>query len=223
MKGVSDNATNEPGADGFVMYNKCDLTVRWATSFVEPYTPGAGSQENPGIRVIERHEPTAEFITIDPTPYDDDPLGKYLGWDNGDNPTTFTPLSDEEAPGKRVLDMSYVITRVNVPSEPPTEMYDYVGLINSTSVSEIKTSKVYPAGTLLYNGSTDETVDGADGQLSWTITYNFTYRPNGWNKFWRRDTGTWQTPQLVDPLLVTNYDFPTYPAADLNKVFGRTP
>lgn len=224
IRGVGETAETEPVSPIFpdatiVKYTHALLTVTYETVYWENYIPGAGSQDDPGIIIEESLDLASEFIRI-PAEFSD---GSYLAWSNGEVPTpTFNDVDEDESPGKVIRLSSYVITRFNVPSIPD-EIRTLMGTVNLNPIEEITSGFIYEPETLLYAGATPNTSAVPDGTNTWTVTYRFNYRPNGWNKFWRPQTSTWEKPHRlsVNDSDLGGYD--TYESADTNLVFARTP
>ena len=233
IKGVgADAASTAVSSNQSIQnYDVALLVVNYETVFFEPYSPGSGVQESPGIRVEETLELGSEFLTVGNGPAAD---GSVMVWSDvideyASALTGYTYLEEDEAPSKRFAYHQYVITRFSVPNEPPDELYDYPGFINSSAVNMVKGSKSFEPGTLFFNGASPKTVDGPDGETTWTITYRFTYKPNGWNRIWDKSTATYKhlfrknkygNVQL-DPITLIPIAYPLYTSADLNLVFAR--
>lgn len=138
------------------------------------YTQG---QEDDGSGNIfsETLEPNAEFITLN---------HKKFRWGSA----TGRKVEPEEAPGKLIVGFDYVQTRYNL-SALPIEILS-PNVVNDAPVAATLLGLTFPTETLLYvNSVPSRTIDSA-GNDKWTMPSRFSYRENGWNKFWNPAAGT---------------------------------
>ena len=127
-------------------------------------------------------EPSAEFLTQD---------AKGFAWKDGDK---FKQLLPAEAPGKIFQSCEYVVT-IRGSSALSLSILDKIGKCNSVSVFSDQLGVSFPAETLLFG--TPSLTKNSNGTLN--VTYRFTYRPNGWNKFWRPATQSWIEMYKLEP------------------------
>ena len=66
--------------------------------------------------------------------------------------------------------------------------------------------RTFPAETLLYNPPRLERDITTEGARAWRVTYRFTYRPEGWNKFPRRGYDTMETVYKAGGAALEVYD-----------------
>jgi len=128
--------------------------------------------------ISESLEPTAEFQTLD-----------YRGfcWSSGSG----TPLEKDEAPGRLVRGLDYVHTRHRMTSVSPAVL-SLVGYVNAGAMYAPTLGLSFAAQTLLYNPpslSKKYTTTGSDFTVG---TFRFTFKPNGWNTFWRQATQAYE-------------------------------
>lgn len=124
----------------------------------------------------EEIEPTAEFITLD---------HKRFRWgaQNGD------PLLEQEAPGKLVKGLNLVRTFYKVPPPLPIQILDAVGGVNASGESAPILGLSFDKETLLYQPPNLSRTIKTDGTgFAFTIKMKYSYKPQGWNKFWRSKT-----------------------------------
>lgn len=185
-------------------YNNAELTV----------TYGNGPGDSADL-VSESLEPTAEFLTLPPE--------KFL-WGSG-TVGTGVDLEEDEAPGMLIRGMDYVLTRYQVPYIP-IALTTLPGKVNDATVtaSLLLTSPgvcmAFAAETLLFGNPTLQRTTKTDNSPCWTINYRFSYRPSGWNKYWRSGAST--------PGYETLYEkggsaYKSYPTASFAGICGALP
>ena len=175
---ASETTTNEQN----LVYTDALVTASYSTD------DGTGATD----AVSESIEPTAEFLTLD---------YRLFKWSDG------TPLKEGEAPGKLIRGLEYKRT-VYDQTTVPSSILTNVGCVNSNTVTASVLGWSFAAGTLLFKAPTLSRTIDSNGQGKWTINYAYSYRPNGWNKFWKSDTGTWATIQV----LRTGSDYNNFPS-----------
>ncbi len=128
-------------------------------------------QEADGALFSEELQPTAEHLTLP---------GKNFVWASSQK-----RLTDDEAPGILVRGLDYVLTHYGVTTIPAAAL-TLVGCVNNATVNAYFLGLSFPAETLLFNPptTTRRVILKPTPQLKWTLVYRFTYKPNGWNKFW---------------------------------------
>ena len=131
-------------------------------------------QSNGADLFSETLEPTAEFLTLDYTQF---------RWQNGD------PLTEGEAPGMLQRGLDYVLTHHNLQAIPSAAL-SLIGAVNDAPVTSYTLGLCFAAGTLLFNPPCCQrrVAVGPNPTLTWTVTYRLTYKPQGWNYFWRTET-----------------------------------
>jgi len=183
-------------AGGAMAWAKARLRVTY-----RPPAFGSAGDDPARALVSESIEPAAEFLTV---PAED------LYWDAAQE----EPLGDDYELPKLVRMAEWVYTRHRMPYIP-AGTWSLIGRVNASAVTSARLNASFAAETLLYQPPQlyrRTTSDGTDG---WDITYRFTYRPDGWNKFYR--------PGETDPQPI--YDaagtvFKPYAAADFSAVVG---
>jgi hypothetical protein len=128
--------------------------------------------------ITEALEPTAEFQSLGAE-------GFKWGSSTGD------ALTDAEAPGHLVRGLDYKVTLHKV-MFIPSAVLDLVGCVNDSPVAARFLGLTFPPETLLYNPPTTQRRITVETVEAWTLNYRFTFRPTGWNKFYRKKTGKWE-------------------------------
>lgn len=191
VRAVGVGTRPHPGAisaDGTTQYGRYEK----ALLSVEYSTPTGGGKEPESDQTgrelyTERIEPSVEFLTL-PTMKSDasgmisTPLWT---WQNGDAVTV------EQAPGILIKSIAYIRTVHNV-SHLSQEYLDANGKINANKIKARSLGISFPKETLLFSIDGTERTVTTQGVGSWAFSFRFTYRPDGWNKFYRWDTNTWQ-------------------------------
>jgi hypothetical protein len=160
--------TAEGGDLTLARYEAAQLTVRYS---LPPDFGGMPGDDE--VFVTESLEPNAEFLTLSPF---------WYFW-SSDGST----LTDEEAPAKQLRSVDWIYERAKMPYIPQAT-FDLVGYCNKEAVISNSLGVTFAAETLLYKPPSlrrDRTFSGVG---KWSIRYAFSYRPQGWNKFWRGST-----------------------------------
>jgi len=146
----------------------------------------------------ESLEPTAEFITQD---------HKRYVWGS----STGNPLTEAEAPGRIVRGLNLVRTIYKLPSVP-VSLLSLPGTCNDTSYVSSLLGLTFPAETLLFSPPTlDRTIE-TDGSEGFNLSLKFSYKPEGWNKFWRAESESYE--EIYDTQSEAVYK--NYPLADFS-------
>lgn len=132
----------------------------------------------------ESLEPTAEFLTLD---------YKRFRWSapQGD------PILEGEAPGRQLRGLNLVRTMYRRPSVP-AECLTRVGYVNQATYTSALLGLSFPAETMLFNPPNTSRSIKTDGTEGWTITTKFSVKPQGWNKYWRMKTNSWERMYLLN-------------------------
>ena len=166
--------TVDSGDPQRLAYAKARLNVDYGIR--DDGTGGTGGDDDPAVLVTESLEPAVEFMTV---PHE----GLY--WDAGKT----LPLIEAEAPAWQFKTMDWVYTRHQVRTIP-SGVFSLVGCCNDAVVYSYSLRHTFPAFTLLYNVPQLSRTLTALGWSVWEISFRFTYRPQGWNKF-RKADGAW--------------------------------
>lgn len=169
-----DEEVRPDGADtSAAVYVTAQLTVSYKTG-LDQSDPGDDTKP----QVQESIEPYAEFMTLPAQ-------GFFWSGTNG------AALKDEEAPGKLFKGANWNIT-IKAVKDIPSATYSLCGKVNADQVHSNTLNVDFDAETLLYNPPVLTRVVQADGTLAWDIAYRFSFRPQGWNRFWRGATQEWE-------------------------------
>lgn len=182
--GATPFKAEQKGSDDVAAYEKALITVEYG-----PPKGGAPPEDVEGVLMSESLEPTAEFLTEDYTQFQ---------WGSG---ATGIPLKENEAPGRLMRGLDYVVTLHQVTTLPASTL-SHVGFVNSVAISPKTvglTGLTFAIETLLYQPPTIQRVITTEGAKKWTVTKRYTYKPNwdganarGWNWFWRAETGIYE-------------------------------
>lgn len=180
-KGIS-----APGA--IVTYEKALITI----VYLSP-RPGDPEDDGAGQFIAERLEPSAEFLTLDHTRF-------RWGSGAGDH------LNEQEAPGRLIKTLDYVFTRFDVDSIPGAAL-SLLGKVNNQILIANFLGVTFGTETLLFNPPSIERQVDTSGQMKMQIAYRFTYKPEGWNVFWRSKTRQYEQMFLAgDETPFDNYE-----------------
>lgn len=194
------------GGDGLLAYPEkmwtkalSDLLSRMASY---PRAILTVEYETPELVGTETIEPVVEFRTLDHSKFIWGRVETYTTI-NGEEATRVVATSDRlapnEAPGKLELGCDLKVT-LNAVRTLPLAMLYLPGHVNHARITFGRTNLVYEAQTLLFHPPTAERRVLPDYSEAWRVSYRFSYRPSGWNRFWRQKTQSW------DPILVKRAD-----------------
>jgi hypothetical protein len=159
---------------GFTQYEAAVVTIEFDTK---------GPEDDD--MVTESWEPTVEFLTL--------PKEGFFWADSDTAGAVGTPATDAEAPGKIIYGGEYKITYGQLMAIP-TQAYTLSGYVNKYDFTpySIGNGKVFGAETLLFLPPVIERVWTMEQAKAWKMSYHFSWRQSGWNKFWRSKTGAWE-------------------------------
>lgn len=139
------------------VYDYALVTVNYSHKIVDVFT--------------ESLEPTAEFVTVDHLKF---------AWGAADG----IPLLEAEAPGFLLKSCNLVRTLYNLPSLP-ANLLDLIGKSNDADYTSALLGLTFPEETLLFQPAMPTRTFTTTGTTGWTLQLKFSYKPQGWNKFWR--------------------------------------
>jgi len=159
--------------------------------------------EDGGELFSESLEPSTENLPI---------TWEKFKWKNG------PPISAGEVPGMPFPSMDYMLTKYNLNSIPAAAL-TLVGCCNDTAVLAKTLGQTFPTQTLLFHPPTlqRKVSIGSESSLKWTANYRFTFKPQGWNKFWNVSKAGgpgWDTLQVWNGSAFVDYD--QYPPASFS-------
>ncbi len=156
--------------------------------------------------VSESLEPTAEFITAD---------HRQFRWGNAFGPV----LLEGEAPGYLLKSCNLVRTFYNLATLPP-DIISLVGNSNAAAYVSASLGVTFPIETLLFQPPSLSRVFTTTGVSGWTAQTKMSYKPQGWNKFWRGagalGAGAWEDIWHINGTVVYK---PYPPASFANYLF----
>ena len=155
-------------------------------------TPGRNQDQQPETSnlINETLEGHAQGLTLD---------YRKFGW-FGPKDTKGVWLTQDEAPFKIVRDLDYCVSVHNV-INLPTQILQLSGTVNDSTIFSPTLQLSFPPETLLFADPVLTRKYSLDqGQGSWTVSYRFNIQfnydnsntPQGWNSFWRADTGQYE-------------------------------
>lgn len=151
-------------------YDEAIVTIEYATN----------DEEDDGVDVYsESLEPSAEFLTLDPAKF---------RWGSASG----TQVEPAEAPGMLIVGFDLLQTNYKL-SALPTTIITELGHCNQASITATILGLTFTAEQLLFVTATPSRTVNSDGDFEWTLPKRFSFRKNGWNKFWRASTGTFES------------------------------
>ena len=166
-------------------YEKAQIAIKYGQLDGQAIDGGSGTV------YAESLQPSAEFTPLN---------FKKFRWGSASG----EQLLESEAPGKLEVGLDYVQKQYQL-STVPAAVLSTIGNVNSGSQVAAILGLTFPAETLLYTTPTlDRTLDSA-GNGKWDLTMAFSYKPNGWNKFWRADTQAYDRIYIAGGVQYNNY------------------
>jgi hypothetical protein len=149
---------------------------------------GGGGGDGGGEPFIEETvEPFAEFLTYSPV---------GLHWGSNLGPL----LKDDEAPGKLIKGFNWNYTRHRMLTIPVV-YWNLISKVNDSPITSLTLGITFPAETLLFNpprlARQVTSIGSSTYGVAWTVSLLMTYKPDGWNKFWRGQDNGWQSIYAV--------------------------
>ena len=167
------------GDTRFAAYTEAELVLNYG---IPPFGTGANEAEVMDL-ASESLDFAAEFITVPE---------KNLFWasDGTDR------LLEGQAPGKVLKTMEWVYTQYYVPTIPALAVA-LIGKVNSTAMTSSRLGMTFDVETLLFNPPAVSRNITSEGVGAWQLTYRFSYKPWGWNKFFKGGHGTVAGANLI--------------------------
>lgn len=125
-----------------------------------------------------------------------------------------TIIRDIEVPAKLLNTLVYQVTLFKLPAIRDS-MLDNAGKVNSSGLTATTLNKVFGAETLLYEPGEFRRNVQPNGDVEWTADLKFSYRPDGWNKFWNFKADAFQAIETPDGTTKN-----PYPTADFVAMLG---
>lgn len=130
--------------------------------------------------IAESIEPNVEFITLD---------HKRFRWGSD---ASGDPLSEAEAPGRQKH--SLALTRTHYKLEPPlpASLLTLPGKCNDTAYASALLGLSFAKETLLFMPSSLSRTITTAGDRAFDLTLKYAYQPEGWNKYWRAKSKSYE-------------------------------
>lgn len=172
------------------------------------YQPN-GSEDNQGGDnpfASESIEGAAEFLKLS---------SEKLYWDNAQT----EPVLDAEAPGRLIRMLDWTI-QIEEMASLPSDLFSLVGYVNQNSAISPRFGYQFEAETLLLQPPRIRRKITTDGTGTWAVDIKLTFRPGGWNKFFRSGqttSGVWNPVPMYDS---SGNELKTYPTGDFATLLG---
>lgn len=174
---------------GVARYKSAEVSIGYTTP--SPETPVIIGQ----ILTTQTIEPNAEFMTLDHSQFK---------WGSSGG----VELEPNESPGQLHIGFDYILTQQGL-SAVPFHVINYPGTVNAGEVTAILLGLSFASETLLYNPP--NVVPGS--QLgTWNVSYRFSFRKSGWNKYWRSES------QSYESMFNENGQYRSYPLVDFSII-----
>lgn len=156
-------------------YSQALVTVQYGILPIGSIPMREDPEEDPPYDIVtESITPRVEFRTLDHTKF---------RWNGGD------ALQRDEAPGIQVNRLDITRTYLGLRSAP-ANILGLVGKVNDSVITSIFSgiSLTFEPETLLLRNFDPQTAYRNDGSSSTNLTLQFTWKEEGWNRFYRADT-----------------------------------
>lgn len=184
----------------FASYSIAHVTVEYAS----PQSSSDKKEtDSSGQTYSESFEDTTEFFTLSVEDETKEPLFRWGILDSDDR------VLGAEAPGVMVNGFDYLLTFYERPHFDDRILTEYPNTVNACLRTTKRTGVPFPPQTLLFHRPSINDVVTASGHVAWNIGYRFSYRQNGWNKFYRPSTGIWSSIYKASDHSLVQYYTPT--------------
>lgn len=176
--------TEEIPADQGFVFSKHVVTVNYST--------------DPEREIFsETIEPEAEFMRLD---------YRFFRWSDG------TPITDGEAPGllQRTLRL---VRKYRDTAVIPPEVLTKIGYVHTGVYASSLLGLTFPARTLLLVPNPVSRTITTSGSQGYNFSIAWSFRPQGWNKFWRPSVQAYQTLKTL-----SGANYLSYPEEDLSAL-----
>jgi hypothetical protein len=123
----------------------------------------------------------------------------------------YTSVTPEEAPSKIITGIDYEVAFEEL-DLIPDEVLTLVDCCNADPVTTINLGLTFEAETLILLSSDAKHTVNIDGSVKNSLNLKFGWRKNGWNRYWRATTQSWEY-QYVIPIAATDLPVPDHPAS----------
>lgn len=96
----------------------------------------------------------------------------------------------------------------------PAGLLSYFGKVNDSALVGTVVGLTFPEETLLFEASVFDTKIRADGQRLTDLSLRWAFREQGWNKFYRPDTNSWESMFIAG-----GAEYKPYEPADMSDLF----
>lgn len=218
VKGVSgvpwgkiEESTSDEITGYTALYSHTKLTIKYGSPNINDQRPKTGSENDKSKNYSEDFGPFAETLPLDPELF----TWKSPFFDVNSREITHAPLKENEAPVRTVKRIAYSLNRFNLTSVP-LDFISLVGKINSNIVAPLSVpSLAFAAHSLLYEPANISMVYDKDGTTKFNASFKMLFKEEGWRKYWRGDTQSYDTIRVKATGL--DYEFPA--EADFSVIF----
>lgn len=187
-----------------IEHSKARLTVTYG---LPPFTEGGGDDDPSAQIGDERIGSEINFLQLP---------GEKVYWDAAQE----DPLDNVDAPTILQVVDNWDVTLKDMPEVPP-DLWSLKGKVNDAPVTSTRWNKTFEAETLLIADANLSTKIVAEGRRTYDVQIRFSYRPTGWNKFFRRG-GDPSDPATAYKAIYNGAGavLKPYPVADLSSVLA---
>ena len=147
--------------------------------------------------VSESIEPTADFTRLD---------HRFFRWASN------TPLTEGESPGLLRRELKLVRKLFQRPYVP-TAVISKPGAVHAYPYTSPLLGVTFPTESMLFAPEPVTRTITTAGSAGFDYTLSFLVKPNGWNKYWRPSTQSWEAIYLPD-----GTEYKSYPPEDLSAL-----
>jgi hypothetical protein len=122
------------------------------------------------------------------------------------------PLIEAEAPGRQLFSMVLARTLFKVEPPLPASLLTLPGKSNSAAYVSALLGLTFPIETLIFGPPSMSRTISTAGNFAFDVSLMFPYKPEGWNKFWRAETESYEEMWNMDGAAV----YKNYPPDDFS-------
>lgn len=151
-----------------------------------------GGESDIEVLYYETYQPSGEMVKLPPAL-----PGKWqFRW--GEIKSNSDPLTNEEAPTRLIVGLDYILRWVGL-EVVPDAFFDAVDHVNSNIITT-SAGKTFAAETLLCQSPViSRTVTTSASEPLWEVEARYSYRKDGWNKFWSPQHAAFREIYLFKP------------------------
>jgi hypothetical protein len=196
-------------ASNLNVYTHARLNINFSRTY--------GDEGDGSARYYETIEPTGEMLRLPQESVHDSEDDWQFKWGEA---AASAILTAEEAPSRLIIGMDYVVKWVKL-SSVPAAVLTIVDHVNNASIVSPSLGLTFPAETLLANSPVINRTVGYGGSGTSDLEIRYSFRADGWNKFWNPRTSAFESVWVHSPNTPPTfapYEYINFPLADMSPL-----